>query len=50
MKFPIRYLPNKLSNNDRKKQAHMLIKSKKMYKKHQYYTRKRVVSFTPFLI
>ena len=45
MKFPIRYLPNKLSNNDKQKQVRMLIKSKKMYKKHQYYTRKRVASF-----
>ena len=45
MRVPIRYLPDKLSRGDRKRQGRMLIKSKKMYKKHQYYTRKRIASF-----
>lgn len=30
-KFAIRYLPNKLTKKDKKKQLNMLIKSKKMY-------------------
>ena len=46
IKFPIRYLPQKLSTNDKKKQLKMLIKSKKLYKKHQYYTRKNISSYT----
>jgi hypothetical protein len=33
LKIPIRYLPNNLSNKDKKKQIKMLIKSKKLYKK-----------------
>jgi hypothetical protein len=45
MKFNLRYLPKKLSRKDRKKQASMLLKSKKMYKKNHYYTRRKVASF-----
>ena len=45
IKFPIRYLPNKLTNDDKKKQLNMLIKSKKLYKKHKYYTRKNIASY-----
>ena len=44
-KFPIRYLPKTLSKKDKKKQIRMLIKSKKLYKKHKYYTRKKISSF-----
>jgi len=44
-KFPIRYLPKTLSKKDKKKQIRMLIKSKKLYKKHKYYTRKNVSSY-----
>jgi len=44
-KFPIRYLPKKLTQKDKKKQIKMLIKSKKLYKKHKYYTRKNISSY-----
>jgi len=42
---PLRYLPYKLTKRDRKKQANMLAKSRKMYKKGNYYTRKPVASY-----
>jgi len=45
MKIPIRYLPKKLTRKDKKKQLNMLLKSKKMYKQHKYYTRKSVASY-----
>ena len=45
IKFPIRYLPNKLSKKDKKAQIKMLIKSKKLYKKNEYYTRKKLASY-----
>ena len=45
IKFPIRYLPKNLTKKDKKTQFKMLIKSKKMYKKHKYYTRKNVSSY-----
>jgi len=44
--LPMRYLPKRLTKTDKKKQISMLAKSKKMYKKGQYYTRKNVKSFT----
>jgi len=45
VKIPIRYIPKKLTSNDKKKQFKMLMKSKNMYKKHKYYTRKNVSSY-----
>ena len=45
MKFPIKYLPNVLTKKDKKKQINMLIKSKKLYKKNKYYTRKQLPSY-----
>jgi DNA-binding Xre family transcriptional regulator len=45
MKIPIRYLPKNLSKKDKKKQVQMLLKSRKLYKKHNYYTRKQVPSY-----
>ena len=45
LKFPIRYLPKVLTKKDRKKQVKMLIKSKKLYKKNKYYTRKQLSSY-----
>ena len=45
MKFNLRYLPKKLSKKDKKKQANMLKKSKKLYKKKKYFTRKKLSSF-----
>jgi hypothetical protein len=44
-KIPIRYLPKNLSRKDKKKQVNMLMRSRKMYKAHKYYTRKQVPSF-----
>ena len=41
----MRYLPAQLSARDKKKQAQMLIRSKRLYKKHEYYTRKRLTSY-----
>lgn len=46
IKFPMRYLPKMLNNQDNKKQAKMLIKSKEQYKKGIYYNRDKVASFT----
>jgi hypothetical protein len=46
IKFPIRYLPKKLTTSDKKAQFKMLMKSKKLYKKHKYYTRKNISSYT----
>lgn len=45
MKFNLRYLPKKLSAKDRKKQAKMLNKSKKLYKKGIYFSRPSVKTF-----
>jgi hypothetical protein len=45
MKFPMRYLPAQLSARDKQKQARMLIQSKRLYKKHRYYTRKPLSSY-----
>ena len=46
MKINVRYLPKKLTKKDRRKQKQMLMKSRRLYKKGIYYTRKRVKSFT----
>ena len=45
MKIPIRYLPKNLSKKDMKKQVSMLLKSRKLYKKRKYFTRKKVASY-----
>jgi hypothetical protein len=45
IQIPIRYLPKVLTKKDKKQQINMLIKSKSLYKKHKYYTRKRLSSF-----
>lgn len=54
MKINLRYLPNRLTKSDKKKQVNMLKKSRKLYKKGSYYTRKNVSSFkskkSPFII
>ena len=44
-KFPIRYLPKVLTKKDKKSQFNMLLKSKKLYKQHKYYTRKHLSSY-----
>lgn len=46
MNFIKRYLPDTLSRRDKIKQRNELTKSRKLYRKHQYYTRKTVKSFT----
>lgn len=45
LKFPIRYLPFRLTKKDKKKQVKMLNKSRNLYKKGKYYTRKRLTSY-----
>ena len=45
MAILLRYVPNSLTRKDKKKVLYMLRKSKRLYKKKQYYTRKRVASF-----
>lgn len=45
IRFPIRYLPKKLTKKDTKTQFKMLMKSKTLYKKQKYYTRKKVPSY-----
>ncbi len=44
-RVPLRYIPKRLSRKDKKKQVMMLNKSRKMYKKGIYYTRKPVKSY-----
>ena len=44
-KVPLRYLPKKLTLKDKKKQIKMLKKSRKLYEKKKYYTRKNIKSF-----
>jgi hypothetical protein len=43
--FPIRYIPNALTKTDKTIQSKMLIKSRSLYKKHKYYTRKNISSY-----
>ena len=45
VKFPVRYLPKSLTRKDKRKQLNMLLKSKKQYNQHKYYTRKKVPSY-----
>ena len=45
LRFPIRYLPNKLTFKDKKKQFNMLKKSRSLYKKNIYYKRVNLQSF-----
>lgn len=45
MKINLRYLPKRLTKKDKKNQSKMLLKSRRLYKKGKYYTRKAVPSF-----
>jgi hypothetical protein len=45
MKIPIRYLPKRLTRKDKSKQIRMLMRSRRLYKKNKYYTRKEVPSY-----
>lgn len=44
--IPRRYVPSKLSNHDKQIQRKMLNKSRKLYTSGQYFTRKKISSFT----
>jgi hypothetical protein len=44
-KITLRYLPKRLTKKDKKLQYGMLMKSRKMYKKGKYFTRKSVSSY-----
>ena len=44
-KVPMRYLPKNLTRKDKKTQAQMLKKSRRLYKKGTYFTRKPLASF-----
>lgn len=43
--IPLRYLPNRLSQKDKKKQKNMLLRSRRLYKKGSFYTRKHVGTY-----
>lgn len=45
VKVPVRYLPKGLTRKDKESQKKMLLKSRKMYKKGTYFTRKKLASF-----
>lgn len=44
-KFPVKYLPKRLSRHDRQIVAQELSKSRKLYKRGEYYTRRQVDSY-----
>ena len=44
-KINLRYLPKRLTKKDKKLQTKMLLKSRKLYKRGKYYTRKQVKSY-----
>jgi len=45
LRFPIRYIPYSLSKEDKQRQKDLLLKSRKLYKKQKYYTRKSISSY-----
>lgn len=45
IQIPLRYLPSKLTKRDKKRQASMLKKSRKLYKQHEYFSRASLPSF-----
>lgn len=46
IKVPIRYLPTLNKTKDMQKQVKMLMKSRKQYKKGDFFTRKKIASYT----
>jgi len=46
MKINLRYLPNRLTRKDKKRQSEELMKSRRLYKKGIYHTRAKMRSFT----
>jgi hypothetical protein len=45
IRLPVRYVPTNLSKKDKRQQLNMLLKSRRLYKKNKYYTRKRLPSY-----
>jgi hypothetical protein len=45
MKINLRYLPKRLTKKDKKTQVKMLMKSRRLYKKGKYFTRKKLTSY-----
>jgi hypothetical protein len=45
IRVPLRYLPQNLTKKDKKKQAQMLQKSRRLYKKHKYFDRPNLASY-----
>ena len=45
MNIPIKYIPKRLTNKDKKEQLKQLKKSRGLYKKGKYHTRKKAKSF-----
>jgi len=45
MKINVRYVPRHLTKKDKIKQLKEVLKSRKLYKKDKYYTRKNISSF-----
>ena len=43
--IPLKYAPPQLTRKDKKTQIKMLMKSRDLYKKHKYYTRKGIHSY-----
>jgi hypothetical protein len=43
--YPRKYIPNVLSKSDKQKQLNMLNKSKQLYKRNKYFTRKKISSY-----
>lgn len=41
----LKYLPERLTPKDKRLQKRMLLKSRRLYKRGQYYTRKRIASY-----
>jgi DNA-binding Xre family transcriptional regulator len=46
MKIIVRYIPKRLTKKDKYSQKRELIKSRKLYKKGRFYTRRKMPSFT----
>ncbi len=45
MKINLRYLPNRLTRKDRKRQSKELMKSRRLYRKGVYHSRPKIASF-----
>ena len=45
MRIPKKYVPKHLTRKDKRKQKKQILKSRRQYKKKQYFTRKKVSSF-----